>query len=293
MVDVSVITVTHQSKEFIADQILSVVLGAFRVNYEQIVVDNGSTDGTVGLIEGGYANYVKLIKNVKNLGFAAANNQALIHAKGRYILFLNPDMQLEFGALDKLIPWMDESPRIGIAGCKLVDREGFSHEALQPRRFLPCVVNLTFSLNVLSFFPSLKPLFQYVPFDPEKEQEVDSVRGAMMLVRKEVVEKLGRSFDPRYFLLFEDFDLCREVHHLGYRVVYTPKTFCIDLFHRSFLHHCRLWKHLQMSKGLWVYASKWYGPIEKILIFVAIPMGFFLRFPCWVLRWKNSFHKRG
>lgn len=292
MIDVSVITVTHHSKEFIADQILSVALSSLCFSYEQIIVDNASKDGTVELIESGYSTYVKMIKNQKNIGFSKANSQALQQSKGRYLLFLNPDMRLELGALDKLIPWMDANPDIGIAGCKLIDAAGCPHEALHPRRFPPCLVNLAFFLNVQKFFPSLKSLFQYIPFDPEKEQTVDSVRGAMMLVRREAIEKLGRAFDPRYFLLFEDLDLCREVQHLGYRIVYTPAVSCVDLFHRSFLHHCRFWKHIQMSKGLWTYALKWYGPIEKSLIFLVIPIGFFVRFPKWVLNWKDSFCKR-
>lgn len=290
--DVSVITVTHHSSEFIADQILSVCLSSLHVRYEQIIVDNASRDGTAELIEKGYSTYVRLIKNRKNLGFAAANNQAFLQSKGRYLLFLNPDMRLEMGALDKMIPWMDRHPDIGIAGCKLLDCTGSVHEALQPRHFPPCLVNVAFFLNVQHFFPSLKPLFHYVSFDPEKEQEVDSVRGAMMLVRRNVLDAFNRSFDPRYFLLFEDLDLCRDAKNLGYRIVYTPMVTCVDLFHRSFLHHSRMWKHVQMSKSLWVYASKWYRPMEKIFIFFIIPWGFLVRFPGWVWRWKDSFCKR-
>ncbi len=292
MTDVSVITVTHQSREFIADQILSVAMSALSVSYEQIVVDNASTDGTADLIESGYLSYVRLIRNEKNVGFAVANNQALAYAKGRYVLFLNPDMNLELGALDKLIPWMDAHPEAGIAGCKLLDREGYPHEALQPRRFPPCAVNLAFFLRLQKFFPSLKNRFQYVPFDPEKEQTVDSVRGALMLVRREVIDKLGRAFDPRYFLLFEDLDLCREARRMGYSVLYTPIVSSVDLFHRSFLHHSRLWKHWQMSRSLWAYAAKWYSPMQFILITLAIPLGFLFRAPGWLIRWKDSFCKR-
>jgi GT2 family glycosyltransferase len=284
--------VTHQSHEHIADQILSVAMSSFRVKHEHIIVDNASTDGTTELIEKGYSTYVKWIKNKKNLGFAAANNQAFLESKGRYLLFLNPDMRIELSSLDKLVPWMDAHSDIGIAGCKLLDSEGRPHEALQPRRFPPCILNVAFFLNVQHVFPSLKSLFHYIPFDPEKERDVDSVRGSMMLVRREVLDGFHRSFDPRYFLLFEDLDLCREVRDQGYRVVYTPMVSCVDLFHRSFLHHCRFWKHWQMSRGLWVYALKWYGFTEKILLAFVIPMGFFLRLPGWVMRWKYSFYKR-
>lgn len=292
MVDVSVITVTHQSNEHIADQILSVEMSSLHVKHEHIIVDNASTDGTTELIEYGYSTYVKLIKNKKNLGFAAANNQGFFESRGRYLLFLNPDMRIEMSALDKLIPWMDTHLDIGIAGCKLLDSYGQPHEVLQPRRFPPCIFNVAFFLNIQHFFPSLKSLFHYIPFDSEKERDVDGVRGSMILVRREILDSFHRSFDPRYFLLFEDLDLCCEVRNLGYRVVYTPMVSCIDLFHRSFLHHSRFWKHWQTSRGIWVYASKWYTSTEKIIILFAIPLGFLLRLPRWILRWKDSFYKR-
>jgi hypothetical protein len=97
------------------------------------------------------------------------------------------------------------------------------------------VNDLVFFSTCNMFFPSLKALFHYIPFDREKESDVDSLRG---------------------------------------------------------LHHCRVWKHWQMSRGLWVYASKWYGFAEKIILAFAIPLGFFLRLPGWVVGWKDSFCKR-
>lgn len=292
MIDVSVITVTHESKEFIADQVLSVVLSALTVRYEQIIVDNASKDGTADLIERGYLSYVHLIRNEKNIGFAAANNQALAFARGRYILFLNPDMRLEMGSLDTLVPWMDAHPEVGISGCKLLDREGCSNPALYPRKFPPMLVNMAYFLCLHNFFPSLMQQFQYDDFDPDKEQKVDSVRGAFMLVRRGIIEQLGRAFDPRYFLLFEDLDLCREVRDLGLHIVYTPSTSCIDLFHRSFLHHSRIWKYCQMSKSLFIYTQKWGSKWQTIAVGFSLILGFFLRLPFWLLCWKDSFCKR-
>lgn len=282
MIDVSVITVSHESKEWIADQILSVMASAILVSYEEIIIDNGSKDGTAAWIEKGYSSYVRLIKNQKNMGFAAANQQGVAVARGRYLLFLNPDMRMELGALDRIVQWMDSHPDVGIAGCKLLDQEGSPHPALQPRRFPPCLLHLAYFFKLKKFFPRLESYFCYVPFDFEKEQEVDSVRGAFMLVRKEVIKKLGRAFDSRYFLLIEDLDFCQEVWKLGYRVVYTPVIWCTDLFHRSFLHHSRAWKHWQMCKSLWVYGSKWHTFWERMAILIAIPFSFLFHCPSWI-----------
>ena len=106
--DLTVVTVTYQSREYIDGCILSVATHILHSTYEHIVVDNGSTDGTADFVEQGYSHYVRLIRNRVNLGFAAANAQAVKEAKGRYILFLNPDMQLCEGSLDTLIAWMDK-----------------------------------------------------------------------------------------------------------------------------------------------------------------------------------------
>lgn len=281
MIDVSVITVTHESEEFIADQILSVATSAIHTTYEQIIVDNASCDGTAKLIREGYAQYTRLIENRKNEGFAAANDLAVKQAQGRYLLFLNPDMRMELGSLDKIVAWMNERPEVGIAGCKLLDREGEANEELHPRRFPPFLCNLAYFFTVKrSSFA--KRLFHYFGFDTEKEQEVDSVRGAFMLVRREVVEKLGRAFDSRYFLLIEDLDFCREVKDLGYKVVYTPVITCTDWFHRSFLYHSRFWKHWQLSKSIWLYTVKWHPWHEVVLLSLAFPFGLVLRLlrPC-------------
>lgn len=275
--DLSVITVTYQSKGFIEDLILSVALGGYQINYEHIIVDNASTDGTAHIIEEGYSTYATLIKSSANLGFSGANNLAVKHAKGRYFLFLNPDMKVLPGSLDAFVYWMDGRPEAGIAGCKLINRQGLPHEALRPRRFPPMGLHLLFFLRLDRFFPRARQKFHYVGFEDDREQEVASVRGAFLLMRREIVDKLGWAFDPRYFILFEDLDICREVKNLGYKVIYTPVISCIDYFHQSFSAQTSLWKYRQMAHSLWQYCRKWHRVHEWIWLLFAIPLGFFLR----------------
>ncbi len=292
MKDLSVITVTHESKDFIVDQLLSVSIGTFGVSFEQIVVDNASRDGTAELVERGFGVGVRVMKNAQNVGFARANQQGLELATGRYVLFLNPDMCVEVGALDRLVPWMDAHPEVGLAGCQLLDADGYAHAALTPRRIPTFWQLVCFFLHLEALFPALRLRWQYAGFDPEVEREVDSVRGAFMLVRREVIERLGRGFDPGYFLLFEDLDFCREVKGLGYRVVYTPQSVCKDFFHRSFLHHSRLWKYVQMGRSLVYYTAKWHGRVQAIFIGLAYGLGWLIRLPLWCLRWRDAFCKR-
>ena len=77
-------------------------------------------------------------------------------------------------------------------------------------------------------------------FNPEIEQEVETVRGAFMLLRKKTLDKLGWGFDPRYFIWFEDIDLCREIKNMGLKVVYTPMVSCVDLVGQSFKQRANL-----------------------------------------------------
>lgn len=252
----SLITVTWNSKEKISRQIQSVEKSAVGLDYEEIIVDNASPDSTADFIKQNFPQ-VKLIANQQNLGFAAANNQGLQEAKGDFILFLNPDMQLEEGSLSKILTWLKNQPKVGLVGCRLVNEKGEDNQEAGPRRF-PTVLNqLAIIFKIHKIFPRLLNNYLMKGFDFNQEQEVDSVRGSFMLVRREVLQKLGWGFDPRYFIWFEDVDLCREVWRLGYKVVYTPIISCVDLIGQSFKQRDSFWKQKNFTKSMLVYFQKW------------------------------------
>lgn len=279
--DLSIITVTYQSANYIDACILSVVTHTLACDYEHLIVDNGSTDGTVELIENGYLGYVHLIKSDQNIGFAAANQLALKKAKGRYLLFLNPDMQIHEGFLDTLITWMETHTDAGIAGCKLLDSSFNCHEALRPSKFPSLLPYLPAFLKCRPFFCTVHPRFFYTRFRDDLQQEVDVVRGSFLLMKREVLEKLGFAFNPRYFILFEDIDTCHAVKHLGYKILYTPMISCIDHFGRSFLSQTKAWKYLQMARSLKTYVRRWHSPWHLCWLNCVIPIGFLLRVPEW------------
>jgi GT2 family glycosyltransferase len=290
-IDISVITVTYESREFVGELIDSVALGAHESAIEHIVIDNGSKDGTAGWVREAYGERVRLIANEDNRGFAAANNQGVALARGKYLLFLNPDMRVEMGSLDRMVGWMKERPDVGIGGCRLLDFQGNPNEALRPRRFPSVWVNLIYLLRLEGVFPGVRDQFHYEGFCDDEEQEVDNLRGAFMMMPREVVEKLGWGFDPRYFILFEDLDLCREVWGLGYRVVYTPVVSCTDYFHRSFVVCSQPWKYRQLTKSIFKYWRKW-GPWHAAwVVALATPLGYLLRVREW--GWKAALRELG
>lgn len=270
--NLSVITVTWNSAKLIAEQIDSVKNGCNNISFEEFVVDNGSTDETVKIVKEKYS-WVKLIENGKNLGFGVPNNMAAKISTGEFLLFLNPDMRVAPGSLDKMVEWMRSHSDVGLASCKLVDEQGTLNADAQPRRFPGLFDQLAVILKLPHLFPAILDRYMFKGFDADKEQEVDSVRGSFMIMRREVFEKLGFAFDPRYFIWFEDVDTCREVQRLGYKVVHTPIISCVDYIGQSFKQRTTLWKQKNFTKSMLTYFQKWTPAYTWIWIAIFRPVG--------------------
>ena len=132
--DVSVIIVNYNVRELLRQTLRSVLRAAEYVRAEIIVVDNNSVDGSTSMVRQQFSN-VALIANTKNVGFAAANNQAIRQAKGRYLLILNPDTIIQEDTLETLVQFMDSTPDAGAVGCKILNSDGsFARES---RRSFP------------------------------------------------------------------------------------------------------------------------------------------------------------
>ncbi len=278
--NLSVITVTWNSAKLIGEQIESVKNGCQNISFEEFVVDNGSTDETVKIVKEKYP-WVKLIENGKNLGFGVPNNAAAKISTGEFLLFLNPDMRVQTGSLDKMVEWMHTHTDVGLASCKLIDEKGVLNADAQPRRFPELFDQLAVILKLPHLFPGILDRYMFKNFDADKEQEVDSVRGSFMIMRREVFEKLGFAFDPRYFIWFEDVDTCREVQRLGYKVVHTPIISCVDYIGQSFKQRTTLWKQKNFTKSMLQYFQKWTPVYTWIWIAVFRPVGI-------IMAWVND-----
>lgn len=278
--DLSVITVTWNAADVIERQIRSVQLGSLNISYEQIIVDNNSADNTLEIVK--KFPQIKVIKNNTNTGFGFPNNQAARDSQGEFLLFLNPDMRVAPASLDKILVWMRTHPLVGIASCKLVDEAGELNYEATPRRFPGVWGQVATILKLPHLFQGLLNRYLYKDLDFNQEQEVDSVRGSFLLMRRELYQKLGWAFDPRYFIWFEDVDTCREAKRCGFKVFYTPIISCVDYVGASFKKSTSLWRQKEFTKSMLKYFKKWEPWYVWIWIWLARPIGL-------ALAWMQNF----
>lgn len=215
--DVTVIVVNYNTGHLLGRMFAALKEATNALAAEIIVIDNASRDDSTALLRSKYSN-VKLIENSNNVGFGRANNQAVHFARGRYILLLNTDAFVSPDTLQKTVDYMDEHPKCGVLGVKLVGEDG----SLQPScRYFPTPWNVFLTRTGLQrFFPRTR-LVDDVSWDHASVRECDWVPGCYYLVRRAVIDNVGL-FDPRYFLYYEEVDHCREVHRAGWSVVFYP-----------------------------------------------------------------------
>lgn len=180
-------------------------------------------DGSVEMIQQKFPQ-INLIASDKNLGFSKGNNLGIKQAKGDYVLLLNPDTLVEEDTFEKVVSFMDEHPKAGGLGVKMIDGKGqFLPES---KRGLPTPKVAFYKMFGLSkLFPKSKEFGHYhLSFlDPNKTHEVDVLSGAFMLMRKETLDKVGL-LDETFFMYGEDIDLSYRIQLGGYKNFYFPET---------------------------------------------------------------------
>jgi O-antigen biosynthesis protein len=221
--DISVIIVNYNVKEFIQNLVHSIYKSAGNLSYEIIIVDNASSDGSVELITSLFPE-IKLIANKENLGFGKANNLGIKEAKGDYLLFLNPDTIVREDTFIKMLEFFRNVPDAGLAGCRILNPDGTLQLAC--RRSFPGPWTSFCKVTGLStLFPHSRIFARYnlTYLDENKTYEVDAVSGSFMMMKREVYEKIG-GFDEQFFMYGEDLDLCYRVQKAGYKVYYVHTT---------------------------------------------------------------------
>lgn len=216
----SVIILCWNDLKVIEDCLESIYAGTHSTEFEVIVSDNGSTDGSIEFIRKNFPQ-VHLIENGRNLRFAKGNNVGIRASRGEYVLILNPDTILHDGALDKMVDFADKHPEAGALGCRVVNLDGSYQEHVRPLPTIRSEWMSAFHLGTLTRFSEWFNPGVYAGWNGDGERTVGWLAGCFVVVRAELLKSLG-GFDEQFFYYYEDTDLCRRVWESGYSVLYTP-----------------------------------------------------------------------
>lgn len=259
--DVSVVVVTHNGREKALAALASARRSAGAAATQWLVVDCGSTDGTPDAIHESFAD-IDLIRR-SNLGFAAGNNVALARAVGRYVLLLNPDVEIIAGSLEALVDAMDRRPAVGAAG--VVHRDADGAMVASTGRFPSPLRHLGEALRLASV-PGLRRWQEMeAPGELTRlEHSVDWTVGAFLIVRAEALAAVG-GLDERFFLYSEEQDLCYRIHEAGWDVRHLPT---VEILHHAGGYDAPRLAQLTYSKLL--FAQKHFGPLGRATIRLAL-----------------------
>jgi GT2 family glycosyltransferase len=251
--------------------------GAPGMEYEIIVVDNASSDGTPERLRAGFP-HVRLIRNDRNVGFTRANNQAMASSSGDYILWLNTDTILQQNTISGLMEFLETHPQAGIVGPKVFNSDGTFQ--FQCRRGLPTpLASMFYMLRLDRVLPRHRLDGQYLmthlPVD--QANRVDSVSGCCLLARRKVLDDIG-PLDEDIFGFGEDIDWCVRAKKAGWEVWYFPGSEIVHLkgqggvhsrpYHKVWGIHQAMWifykKHLSVRYPWPVTAAVWLGMVSSL-----------------------------
>jgi GT2 family glycosyltransferase len=209
--DLTLSIISANNLDLLLPCLRSVFDGTQRLTVEAYVVDNASTDGTAVAVAAEFPQ-VRVIRNESRLGFSTNNNLVLRQGRGRYLMLLNDDTVVLDGALDHMVAFMNAHPRVGAVGSFLLNPDGSFQPAFA--RFPHPVVEAVWPVT---------DWYHRLVGNRDQPLEVDSVCGAAMLVRREVVEQVGlldTAFDPIYS---EEVDWCYRIKQAGWRIYALPQ----------------------------------------------------------------------
>ena len=286
-IKLSIIIVHYKVKNELVDCIDSIYKSQPKIPYETIVVDNDEKK-TIEQELKKFFPKVEYIKTLENNGFGAGNNVGVRNARGEFLFILSPDTKIFPGTIEGLVEIFQSKKNTGIVAPLLLDRNGQAYPLQGSGELTPLR-----GMIVLSFINKLFPKnpisdkYWLKAWDKKNIIEVDVAPGTAFVIRKEVFERVG-GFDKRFFLYFEESDLCRRVKKLGYKIYINPqsrlfhswgastkdiKTY--DIFSRSRFFYFR--KHFGFIPAVAVHIATNTNVVNVLLVFVLI-IASFLRF---------------
>jgi GT2 family glycosyltransferase len=268
--DLSIIIVNWNTKDYLLNCMASLVQSGKEFSQEIIVVDNGSLDGSITEVKKRFP-YVHLIENDGNYGFSRAANQGLRKSSGKYVLLLNPDVQVKAGTLHRLVTFMEEHPKAGSAGPRLLNPDGTPQNSIAN---FPSLATELFNKSLLRrLFPSAFPGKERGYLEPIA---VDSVIGACMIVRRKALDEVGL-LDEDYFLFLEETDWCYRMHRAGWKVYHVPHAAIIHFQGKSAEKELVLAK-VEYYRSRYLFFKKHRGFFQWVLLTIGLNIKLWVEF---------------
>ena len=233
-VNISIIIVNYNTRDLLEECLKALFSNIPSCGFEVLMVDNCSRDGSRTLLEQRFPQCT-LIENRRNLGFARAANQAYRMSSGEYCLVVNPDLKVLPGSVQRLWEFMDSHRDVGIVFPKLYNPDGSIQYSCRTFHTIGTIFLRRTPLGKL--FPNSRILRDHLmtDWDHDSMREIDWALGGCMMVRREAI-LCPHLFDERFFLYFEEVDLCYRMKKTPWKVVYNPEA--------AMIHH-----HLRESAG--------------------------------------------
>ncbi len=272
---ISIVIVNYNVKEYLEQALLSLQRALRKYSHEIFVVDNASVDGSVTYIRQRFPE-ITLIENPENLGFGRANNIALKRVRGKFVVLINPDTVVQEDTFEKLLDFFDREPDAGAATCKIINPDGsFSVDC---RHSIPTPSIAFWKVIGLSkLFPRSKIFARYnlTYMDPDETYPVPAISGSFMMIKKEVLDKVG-FFDERFFMYCEDIDLCHRINQTQYQIYYVPTTQIIHYKGES-TRKDNLDYVITFNKALYQFFQKYYAQHTAFFFRWLITLGIVFR----------------
>ncbi|MBN1350288.1 glycosyltransferase [candidate division KSB1 bacterium] len=221
--ELSIIIINFNVKEFLEQALVSIQKATEHIETEIFVVDNASQDGSVALVREKFPE-VNLVVNTQNVGFAAANNQALKLVRGRFIALVNNDTIVQEDTFTHLLRFLKNHPEAGMVGCKILNPDGTLQLACRRSAPSPWVA-FTKAVGLSRLFPHSRLFGRYnlTYLDPDETYEVEAISGSFMIVKRESFEAVGY-LDETFFMYGEDLDWCHRIRQAGWKIYYVHDT---------------------------------------------------------------------
>ncbi|NRT74188.1 glycosyltransferase [Clostridium beijerinckii] len=285
----SIIIVNYNTYNLTKQTIDSIIGEHHNFNYEIILVDNASSDGSINKLQDEFRNIVitqklRIIMNKDNLGFAKANNIGIKFASGKYILLLNSDTVLKENCLEKCIGKIEKDRNIGALGCKVILANGELDHACK-RGFPSPKASLYYFLKLYKRNELKYGQYNALHLGEDDIGEVDCLTGAFMLMPKLIFDKVG-GLDEDFFMYGEDIDLCYKIKEFGYKILYYPEAQIIH-YKGGSSKKKRSKVIYDFHQAMWIFYKKHYYKKYNFTVTFLVFTGIWLKYLVQII--KNAF----